>query len=572
MIGIKKVRGIQGKLIVSFVMLTVMVTLITGIIQYRSRSEEILEDTKQQVFKLSAAAALLIDGDEHEKLTKEEHQLTDTYSDIKNKIIEFQKETGVTYIYTLVKASDNKTNFIIDADEAEGAALGDEYKYLPAMDSAFNGVAVADDEVYKDDWGVFLSGYAPIKNSEGKVVAIVGVDIDARHILERKNAVIKGIVINIVFSIGLTLILAILISKKIIKPIHYLVERFEELSMAGGDLTKRIEIKTGDELESLGQAITKFIGNIRDIVKQISDNAEVVSDSADNLDVYVIQTKRAIGEVTDAIQGIAQGATEQAGNVNDVTYWIKKIAIDINQNEDNINNINKSVNNTRTLISNGVVAVTNQNEKTEENLNAFNKVKDAVEKFTKEIKEVENILSTITNISNQTNLLALNAAIEAARAGEHGKGFSIVADEVRKLAEGSTSAVEEIGQILQRINSDSIEAIKELNNANLIAKEQKIAVDDTSTTFKEITIELEAMIHSIDIISGSFKEIAENTNTISDRIQEVSSVSQENAAIVEEVSASSEEQNTSMEKIGEVAKGLNISSKKLEEIILKFKI
>ena len=96
MIGIKKVRGIQGKLIVSFVMLTVMVTLITGIIQYRSRSEEILEDTKQQVFKLSAAAALLIDGDEHEKLTKEEHQLTDTYSDIKNKMIEFQKETGVT--------------------------------------------------------------------------------------------------------------------------------------------------------------------------------------------------------------------------------------------------------------------------------------------------------------------------------------------------------------------------------------------------------------------------------------------------------------------------------------------
>lgn len=572
MIGIKKVRGIQGKLIVSFVMLTVMVTLITGIIQYRSRSEEILEDTKQQVFKLSAAAALLIDGDEHEKLTKEEHQLTDTYSDIKNKMIEFQKETGVTYIYTLVKASDNKTNFIIDADEAEGAALGDEYKYLSAMDSAFNGIASADDEVYKDDWGVFLSGYAPIKNSEGKVVAIVGVDIDARHILERKNAVIKGIAINIVFSIGLTLILAILISKKIIKPIHYLVERFEELSMAGGDLTKRIEIKTGDELESLGQAVTKFIGNIRDIVKQISDDAEVLSDSADNLDVYVSQTKRAIGEVTDAIQGIAKGATEQAGNVNDVTYWIKKIAIDINQNEDNINNINKSVNNTRTLISNGVVAVTNQNEKTEENLNAFNKVKEAVEKFTKEIKEVENILSTITNISNQTNLLALNAAIEAARAGEHGKGFSIVADEVRKLAEGSTSAVEEIGQILQRINSDSIEAIKELNNANLIAKEQKIAVDDTSITFKEITIELEAMIHSIDIISSSFKEIAENTNTISDRIQEVSSVSQENAAIVEEVSASSEEQNTSMEKIGDVAENLNISSKKLEEIILKFKI
>lgn len=572
MVSIKKVRSIQEKLIINFVMLIFIITLVTGIIQYNSSSQRIIDSINRDVSRLATAAALLIDGDDHQKLINEQDKLSDAYKDIKTKMQNFQKETKITYIYTLVKNEDNKTKFIIDADEETGADLGEEYDYLPAMESAFNGIPSADKNMYTDEWGTFLSGYAPIKNSEGKVVAIVGLDIDASYIQQEKNEVIKNIVINMIFSMILTLILAILISKRIIKPIHYLVKRFEELSLAGGDLTKKIEINTGDELEILGDAVTNFIGNIRDIVEQIIHNAEGVANSADNLNNYTSQTQKAVEEVASAIQGIAAGASEQAGNVNDISCLIQSIASDINGNERYMYNINNSVEKTKKLINNGIDAVNNQTVKTEENLNAFKKVTEVVDKLAKEAKEVENILSTITNISEQTNLLALNAAIEAARAGEHGKGFSIVADEVRKLAEESTVAVGEIGEILKKINADTKEAIEEVNNADLIAKEQKLAVDSTSITLNDMTTEIEGMIDNIYVISTSFKEIARNTNNIADKVQDISSVSEENAAIVEEVSASSDEQNSSMEEIRATAENLDGLSQKLKEVIFKFKV
>lgn len=572
MVRINKLKSIQGKLIISFVILIFIINLVTGIINYKTDNVRGFQETREEVLKLAATAALLIDGDSHEKLTKEQDQLSDTYREIRTKMQSFQKEAGVRYIYTLALNGEDKTKFIIDADEEEGADLGYEYDYLPAMKNAFNGTSSVDTKMYTDEWGTFLSGYAPIKNSEGKVVAIVGIDLDVSYILAQRNQLIRRIAINMILSMVLTLVLSVLVSRKIIKPIHYLVERFEELSLSGGDLTKRIEINTGDELEILGNSVTSFIGNIRDIVEKTIYTAEGVASSADGLNASISETQKIVEEVTSAIQGIAEGASEQAGNVNDISCLIQNIAADINGNEKYMYNINNSVEKTKKLINNGVDAVNNQTIKTEENMNAFEKVTEVVQKLAEEVKEVQTILSTITNISEQTNLLALNAAIEAARAGEHGKGFSIVADEVRKLAEGSTVAVSEIGQIIQRINIDTKDVIQEINNADLIAKEQKVAVDSTGVTFNDMTKEIEGMIDSIQIISTSFKEISNNTNNIANKIQDISSVSEENVAIVEEVSASSEEQNASIEEIVATAENLHQLSQKLKEVIFKFKI
>lgn len=572
MISIKKLRSIQGKLIINFVMLIFIISLVSGAIQYKISSERLLKDTRLEVTKLASVAALLIDADKHQKLTTPQDQLSNAYKEIRTRMRDFQKESGVTYIYTLVQNGDDKTSFVIDAAEEDAADLGYEYEYSPTMKNAFNGTASADNQMYTDEWGTFLSGYAPLINSEGKVVAIVGVDIDANDILQQKKQLIISIIINIGFSIILTLVLSIFFSKKIVKPIQLLVERFKELSSAGGDLTQKIQIKTGDELETLGDTVTEFIGNIRDIIEQITDISESVASSADGLNTTVSENQRAVEEVTISIQSIARGASEQAVNVNDVSFRIQNIAADISENGKKVNNINNSVGETRRLINNGLEAVNYQSVKTEENMNAFKKVTVVVEKLVKEADEVENILSTITNISEQTNLLALNAAIEAARAGEHGRGFSVVADEVKKLAEGSKIAAIEISQILQRINSDAKEVVEEINNADLIAKEQKIAVDGSSVTFKDMTKEVEGMIDSIQIISTSFKAIGENANNISGKVEAISSVSQENAAIAEEVCASSEEQNAAMDEMGATAENLDELSRKLKGSISKFKI
>jgi len=567
----RKLVSIQGKIILYFVVAILIISVAAGLIQYIERSVAYLEDTRAEVTHLAAAAALLIDGDSHQKLTTPEDQLSDTYKGIKAEMQKFQKEIGVTNIYTLVESGD-KARFVVDAAEKDVAALGCEYDYLPAMKSAFNGTACVNKEMYTDKWGTFLSGYAPVRNSSGEVVAIVGVDIDVSNIISAKTDFVKRIIVNIIFNLVLTLILSIFLSGKIAKPIRLLIVRFKELSSAGGDLTQKVEIKTGDELELLGDAVTEFIGNIRDIVKQITDTADSVTSSAEGLNITISENQRTVEEVTNSIQNIASGASKQAGNVNDISDKIQNIAVDINENEKKVKSITESVDETRKLINNGLEAVNNQSIKTEQSMSAFKKVIDGVEKLARESQEVGNILATITNISEQTNLLALNAAIEAARAGEHGRGFSVVADEVRKLSEGSTTAAAEISQILQKINLYAKEAIDEINNADLITKEQKKAVDRTSITFKDITSEIGYMIQSIHTISDSFKDITENTNSIAEKIQGISSASQDSAATAEEVSASSEEQNAAMEEIGATVEDLNSLSGKLRNIISKFQI
>lgn len=573
MLNIKnQIKGIQGKLVAYFIVLVFIITLLSGIVQYKSNSDKLLEVTREEASKLAAAASLLVDGDSHDSLKTPKDQDSDTYKETIDRMKKFQKETGVDGIYTFVKNGGNKIKFVIDAAEEDSAPIGYEYEYLTDMKSAFEGKASADRDVITDEWGTYISGYAPIKNSNGEVTAVVGVDIEVSRIAQQRRELIASIATTMVLGMILTLILAILLSRKFTKPIHLLIDSFKDLSSVGGDLTQKIKIKTGDELEILADVVNDFIGNIRNMVQQITDTAKNVDISANALDTSISENQSSIAEVTNSIQSIASSTTEQATNVADISYVIQSINLDISENAKKADNMNDSADETMKLINSGLDAVKNQSIKSEENMKAFENVTKVVEKLAKGAEDVEDILSTITEISEQTNLLSLNAAIEAARAGEHGKGFSVVAQEVKKLAEGSNVAAAEIAYILKRIKSDSSEAIDEIDSANLIAKEQKLAVDNTSVTFEYMSGEVEAMIESINAISMSFKSIEENTDKMTDRIKEVSLVFEDNAAITQEVSASSEEQNAVMEEISTTAEKLAQLSEQLQATISKFKI
>lgn len=569
---IRKIRSIQTRMVIYFVLLSFIITLVSGIIDINNNSKRMLEDKRNYAMKLASSVSLMIDGDLHAKLVTPQDQLSDTYNDIKTIMQEFQEKTQVTYIYTLTKIDDNKTNFVIDAAATDYSALGDEYDLLPAMEIAFDGTVSADEKFYTDKWGTFLSGYAPIIDSQGNVVAVIGIDIDASLIIQERNSMILNLIIKNVISIILMLIVTIILSRKILAPIYLLENRFKELSSSGGDLTKDITIKTGDELELLGNSVSEFISNIRSIIIKVIKASENVAQSADSLNLSTNDNLKAVEEITCSIQGIATGAENQTNSITDIYNRVQNIASDITENEVKINHINNSVEETRHLIQSGLDAVSNQNLKTDDTLKAFKTVTEVVEKLVSEITEVETILTTILNISTQTNLLSLNAAIEAARAGEHGKGFSIVADEVKKLAEETSSATSEISQILLRINTDANIAINEIGNANIIAQEQKLATASTDKTFNVMRKEIENMMDSIQIIGESFKEITQNTNIITDKSHEASSISQENAASTEEVAASSEELNATMEQINATSYNLNQLSRNLDEILSVFKV
>ena len=567
-----RIKSIQNRLILYFLILCLTINIFVGFMQYKNSTERMMSDIKTRVEELAIAASLLVDGNKHSLLQGKDDQNTDTYNEIRDILGNFQSKANVAYIYTLREIDENTTEFIVDASQDEPAQLGYEYDYLPAMRMAFKGKVNSDEELYTDEWGTFLSGYAPVFDSSGKVDSIVGVDIDALYIINQKKEINNEIIFNILLSIFITVLLALFLARSIVKPIRFLVHKFENLSESGGDLTNKISINTEDELQDLGDALNKIIDNIKEIVVQTIASSEKINNFSDSFRVSIEESKYKMNEIDSSVHSIAKGIGEESDNLSQISEIVENISEDIREKEENIGIINNSFGETKNLVLRGLDAVENQNRKTHENFEAFNKVNQVIGDLANRAKEVQLILDTIKNISSQTNMLALNAAIEAARAGEYGRGFSVVADEVKKLAEETDESASNISLILNRISSDTELALKEIKAAGIIAQDQKVAVEMTGKTFSEIAGEVERMAENVDKITISLKEISSNTFEMKENIKNIYNLSEENATMGEEAASSCDEQSKLMSEMSITVEELSKLSHNMKENISKFKV
>lgn len=267
--------------------------------------------------------------------------------------------------------------------------------------------------------------------------------------------------------------------------------------VAKGDYT--IDVRLRSDRDVLGKALQKLVrdenrtlNNIREAGSQITVGSE---------------------QVANASQALAQGSTEQASALQQVTASMDEVTQRTKDNATEASQASNLVHNIKNMAAEG-------NEQMKSMIQAMDSINESSETISK-------IIKTIDDISFQTNILALNAAVEAARAGVHGKGFAVVAEEVRNLAAKSASAAGETAEMIE-------DSIRKVATGTKIAEETAKSLDAIVRSIDEIVV----LISNITVSSN---DQATAISQIDQAISQVSTVVQTNAATSEQCAAASEE-------------------------------
>lgn len=392
---------------------------------------------------------------------------------------------------------------------------------------------------------------------------------------------VNGAINNNLFIVGISGMIAILLlglilfftSNYAIKTINKLKELMN--FMANSDFSQEIPkdlMKRKDEFGEISQSVNVMQNAMRDIIKNVVEKSQMVAAHSEELTATTQESSAVANEISQVIEGIANGASEQAKNTEDGLASITELGEAVTKNISDLRYLNHTIKKVNELKCEGTDLVKELVEKTNMSNSLAIKIKEVIYNTNINVKDIGTASDMIGTIAAQTNLLALNASIEAARAGESGRGFAVVAEEIRVLAEESNKFAEEINNTIHSLTSITETAVQTMAEIEKVVGSQSDSVDMTSDKFEGISESIEAMQNVVDTVNESSNAMAHKKDDIVAIVEHLSTISEENAAGSQEASASVEEQTAAMLEISNSSGELANIAEALNNQIEKFKI
>lgn len=399
---------------------------------------------------------------------------------------------------------------------------------------------------------------------------LVKQNIQEQKDLYNQNMILSLILLAISF-VAFVMVVVVII-KTVVKPLRKqtseLTEIIDEIKGGHGDLTKRVTVKSMDEIGQSSIGINHFIETLQNIMSNIISNSNVLdgvvgnvassvaasSDNANDISAIMEELSATMEEVSATTNSVSENTTAAEGKVQkmaDQTKVMSQYAQDMKKRATELEHTaTENMNSTNEMIG----EITTEMNQALEN--------------SKSVEKVAQLTADILSISSQTNLLALNASIEAARAGEAGKGFAVVADEIRQLADSSRETANNI----QTINEQVIEAVQGLVvssekivgyiNENILPdyrafvqggqqyNDDATHIDNTMAEYaSEAQDILATMMEMTEAIEGISRAVEESANGVTDAATNIDSLVQSMSTV-----------NGQMEENSTVAKNLKEES------------
>ena len=397
---------------------------------------------------------------------------------------------------------------------------------------------------------IFSEALLPIFDpTNSEMIAVIGIEQDISFIQDSKEQIFYLTTVLIALTIAIVLVISVLVSRSIAKPISLIAQTMDEL--ANGNLT--IDVKESNRKDEIGQLIqsTRMMkSNIHHAIGKVTQAAKIIMTKSEELKESSNEFNTGSERISSTMQEISAGSVNEAQTISELSSNVSNFTTNIEDTNVKGEEIHKTSLSILQLTNEGTHLMKSSNDQ----MNKINGImQEAVGKMVhleNQIKEVSKLISIIEQIASQTNLLALNAAIEAARAGEHGKGFA-VADEVRKLAEQVSLSVTDITQIVSTVQGETTAVEDSLKNGYTEIKQGVSQIHLSSGTFNEINSSVTSMVDHIQEILSQLSSNVTRAKKMNESIEEIAAISEESAAAVEQTASTVYEFNTSIYEVSQ---------------------